>query len=220
VLPAVRAWMEATGRYRFLPGRTVVDVDTGEVIDHRGARHEGDVVIVCPGARYDVPIGLLPEEPPVGRCRLQMMETEPHPERLTTSIADADSLRYYPAYCETSLDLLPPQAEIAATHHMQLLLVQRPDGGLTIGDTHAYDEPFDVGLEEPPYDYLRRQAEAILGVRLSHIIRRWSGVYSQPLDGSVCYRHRPLSGVVVVTGAGGRGMTLSPALAVETWDSL
>ena len=35
-------------------------------------------------------------------------------------------------------------------HHLQLLLVQRPDGGLTIGDTHAYGEPFDFALCEDP----------------------------------------------------------------------
>jgi glycine/D-amino acid oxidase-like deaminating enzyme len=149
-----------------------------------------------------------------------MMETEPHPERLTTSLADGDSLRYYPAYQNASLDLLAPQPAIAATQRMQLLVVQRPDGGLTIGDTHAYDEPFDVGVGEAAYDHLRSQAQQLLGVRLSRTIRRWSGVYSQPLDGAICYRNSPLPGVVVVTGAGGRGMTLSPALAEQTWDSL
>jgi FAD dependent oxidoreductase TIGR03364 len=220
VLPAVRAFMESTGRYDFLPRRTVIDVDTGEVIDHTGDRHEGDAIIVCPGASYDLPVGLLPADAPVGRCRLQMMETEPHPERLTTSLADGDSLRYYPAYQNASLDLLPPQPTVAASQRMQLLVVQRPDGGLTIGDTHAYDEPFDVGVGEAAYDHLRSQAQLLLGVRLSRTIRRWSGVYSQPLDGAICYRSSPLPGVVVVTGAGGRGMTLSPALAEQTWDSL
>ena len=38
---------------------------------------------------------------------------------------------------------------------MQLLLVQRAAGGLTIGDTHTYDEPFDFAVEEHLYDDLR-----------------------------------------------------------------
>ena len=37
---------------------------------------------------------------------------------------------------------------------MQLLLVQRAGGGLTIGDTHDYDEPFDFAVDESPYDEL------------------------------------------------------------------
>ena len=59
-------------------------------------------------------------------------------------------MRYYPAFAEAPLATLGPQSPIAATHHLQLLLVQRPDGGLTVGDTHAYDEPFDFALSEGP----------------------------------------------------------------------
>ncbi len=46
---------------------------------------------------------------------------------------------------------------------MQLLLVQRAAGGLTIGDTHVYDEPFDFAVEEHLYDELRARAESVLG---------------------------------------------------------
>ena len=38
---------------------------------------------------------------------------------------------------------------------MQLLISQRAAGGLTIGDTHVYDEPFDFAVEEHLYDDLR-----------------------------------------------------------------
>ena len=46
----------------------------------------------------------------------------------------------------------------------QLLLVQRADGGLTIGDTHEYDEPFAFDVDKDAYDHLRARAEALLGV--------------------------------------------------------
>ncbi len=38
------------------------------------------------------------EVPPVRRVRLQMLQTEPLPRAVTTSVADGDSLRYYPAF--------------------------------------------------------------------------------------------------------------------------
>ena len=79
-----------------------------------------------------------------------MLQTAPFATTLTTSLADADSLRYYPAYEAARLDRLGPQSRVAAEHHLQLLLVQRPDGGLTIGDTHAYGEPFDFALVRGP----------------------------------------------------------------------
>ena len=92
-----------------------------------------------------------------------MMQTAPLAERITTALADGDSLRYYPAYDLPGRGQLPPQAAAAARARAQLLLVQRADGGLTIGDTHEYAEPFAFDLDEDAYDHLRARAEALLG---------------------------------------------------------
>jgi glycine/D-amino acid oxidase-like deaminating enzyme len=100
---------------------------------------------------------------------------------------------------------------------MQLLMVQRSTGGLTIGDTHRYDEPFDFAVDEGAYDHLRARAEALLGWDLPPVVRRWAGVYTAATDGSIVFRHRVDPGVWVVTGPAGRGMTLAPAVAEETW---
>ncbi len=218
VLGAVRAHLERCGGYRFLPGRSVVDVAPGWVRDHTGERHDGHLVVLCPGDAYQGP-GAQALGAPAGlrRCRLQMLQTEPLDEQVTTAVADGDSLRYYPAFrshlCATPL---PAQPEVAARHHAQLLLVQRADGALTIGDTHAYDEPFDFALDELPSAHLLARAEAILGRTLPPVRRRWAGVYAQRLDEAICHREELAPGVVLVTGAGGRGMTLAPALAEQT----
>ena len=104
---------------------------------------------------------------------------------------------------------------------MQLLLVQRANGELTIGDTHAYDEPFDFAVEEEAYAYLLARAERILGLPLPPVRRRWAGVYSQATDDRAVHRTRARDGaLVVVTGLGGRGMTLAPAVAEETFAEL
>lgn len=113
---------------------------------------------------------------------------------------------------------LAPQAPVAAATAAQLLLVQRLDGSLTIGDTHSYDEPFEFDLDEAPYDHLRARAEQLLGVPLPPVRRRWAGVYSQVTGaGELYHRSQVAPGVVLVTGAGGRGMTCSPAIAEETF---
>ena len=104
--------------------------------------------MLATGAAFDHLPGAERVAARVRRVRIQMLETEPHGERLTTALADADSLRYYPAYEVVPQDLSGPQNPVAAAHHLQLLVVQRADGGLTIGDTHAYDEPFDFALSE------------------------------------------------------------------------
>ena len=97
-------------------------------------------------------------------------------------------------------------------------MVQRADGGLTIGDTHSYDEPFAFDVDSDAYDHLQDRAEALLGEAIPRVQRRWAGVYSEVGAGSALYhRSEPEPGVVLVTGPGGRGMTCSPAIAEETF---
>ncbi|MFJ1952488.1 TIGR03364 family FAD-dependent oxidoreductase [Streptomyces microflavus] len=223
---ALKAELLASGRYTYLGGREVREVvGAASVRDDHGDVHTGDAVILATGAWLG---GLVRElagpELPVRRVRLQMMQTDPLGEPLTTSVADADSFRYYPAYRSEALDALnahQPQDPVAAEHRMQLLMVQRNDGGLTIGDTHEYEHPFAFDTVEEPYEHLARVVEAFLGRPLPRIRHRWAGVYAQCTDTSrVVHRQQVRDGVWLITGPGGRGMTCSPAIAETTADRL
>jgi FAD dependent oxidoreductase TIGR03364 len=221
-LPALRGYMAATGRYTFLPHIEARSVDGQTVIDDGGHRYDGDLVLVCAGASHGGLVRELAGDLPVRRVRLQMMQTEPLGERLTTAIADGDSFRYYPGYAGPALDELQrneSQKSVAKVHRMQLLCVQRLHGGLTIGDTHEYEEPFAFDVSEPPYAYLADLVEQFLGRALPPIRQRWAGVYSQCVDPhQLACRTSPDDGIWVITGPGGRGMTLGPALAEQTAD--
>lgn len=223
---ALREELLKSPDYTFLPGREVREViGTGAVRDDHGDVHRGDVVVLCTGAWLG---GLVRElagpDLPVRRVRLQMMQTDPLGEPLTTSVADADSFRYYPAYASDALDALnagQAQAQTAAAHRMQLLMVQRADGGLTIGDTHEYEHPFAFDTVEDPYDHLTEVVESLLGRPLPKVRRRWAGVYAQCTDpGRVVHRQQVRDSVWLVTGPGGRGMTCSPAIAETTANEL
>jgi FAD dependent oxidoreductase TIGR03364 len=228
VLGALRVTLEATGRYTWIPRRQVIDVETASTgtpvaIDQLGGRHEGSVVVLCIGDRLSGlggRIGATLAAAPLRLCRLHMMQTAPAGERLTTALADADSMRYYPAFDLPGRAALPEPAATTSEWGMQLLMVQRAVGGLTIGDTHSYDEPFDFAVEEHLYDDLRARAEAVLGWTLPPVVRRWAGIYAGVTDQRIIYRTTIDTGVVVVTGPAGRGMTLSPAIAEETWEEL
>jgi FAD dependent oxidoreductase TIGR03364 len=223
VLPALRGYLAGDG-YEWLPGREVVEIAPNAVRDHTGSWHHCDLVILCTGAAFTGVIGrylgYLARDG-VRRVRLQMMQTAPMTERLTTAVADGDSLRYYPAYDLPGRHQLPPQPPVAARARAQLLLVQRADGGLTIGDTHEYDEPFGFDVDEDAYDHLRSRAEALLGTPVPRVQRRWAGVYSEvapEVAGHALYHRSEVEpGVILVTGPGGRGMTCAPAIAEETF---
>jgi FAD dependent oxidoreductase TIGR03364 len=221
VLGALREHLAHAGRvdrgqYRFHPGRHVVAAEPRAVLDAAGTRWTGDLVVLATGAAFDVVPALGGTTEGLQRVRLQMLETAPFPERLTTALADADTLRYYPAYEVAPRDELGAADACAAAHHLQLLVVQRPGGGLTIGDTHCYDEPFDFALPEEPATELLARARRILGRDLPPVERRWAGVYAQCRDGAVCHREEVRPGVFWVTGPGGRGMTCAPAIAADT----
>ena len=209
----------APDRYQFHPGRRVVALEPHTAVDARGTRWKGELVVVATGAAYDHLSGTGAQAAQLRRVRLQMLETAPLTARLTTSLADADTLRYYPAYGAAPLARLGDQTPVAAQHHLQLLLVQRPDGALTIGDTHAYGEPFDFALAEDPSHELLARAGRILGTPVPPVRRRWEGVYAQCRDGRVCLREELHPGVVMVTGPGGRGMTCAPAIAADTLEA-
>lgn len=215
VLPSLRGAL-ASADFTFVGGVTVTEIGSCFVVDGSGTRHDGDAVIVCTGAASDGPLAELVADAPLRRCRLQMMQTAPLGERLTTSVADGDSLRYYPAFDTPARERIAPRSGIAERLRIQLLVSQRRSGELTIGDTHDYDEPFSFDLEEEAYDDLRARAEAALGRSLPAVLRRWAGVYSQVTDGGICWRAESFERVWFVTGPGGRGMTLAPAIAEET----
>ena len=219
-LPALRRYLAGDG-YEWLPGREVTEIAPNAVRDHTGTWHQCDLVVLCPGAAFTGVAGRYLSSlarDGVRRVRLQMMQTAPMTERLTTAVADGDSLRYYPAYDVPGRGQLPPQAPVAERSRAQLLLVQRADGSLTIGDTHEYDEPFAFDVDSDAYDHLQARAEALLGVPIPRVQRRWAGVYSEVSAGQALYhRSEPEPGVVLVTGPGGRGMTCAPAIAEETF---
>lgn len=222
---ALKAELLRSGRYTFLGGREVREVIGQHAVrDDHGDVHTGDAVVLCTGAWLGGLVRELVPDLPVRRVRLQMMQTEPLGEPLTTSVADADSFRYYPAYAGGALDALnagQAQDPTAAAHKMQLLMVQRADGGLTIGDTHEYEHPFAFDVTEEPYEHLTRVVESFLGRPLPKVRHRWAGVYAQCTDTSrVVHRQQVRDGVWLVTGPGGRGMTCSPAIAERTANEL
>src|SRR5262249_48503211 len=83
-LPALREWLSSTGDYTFVGGRSVVMFEPeGAAVDDSGTRHVGDLVIACTGASFDLlGNGAATVPPPLRRCQLQMLQTEPLGERL------------------------------------------------------------------------------------------------------------------------------------------
>jgi glycine/D-amino acid oxidase-like deaminating enzyme len=215
-LGALRHHLLASGRYSFLGGRQVWEVDRGRVTDTQGRVHAGDAVVICAGARSSVLASMLSAGAPLRRVRKQVVQTTPTAVVLPTALADADSLRRVDGFAVPARALLPPPPPVVEEFGVQLLCVQRGSGALTIGDTHEREEPFSFDLSERPSQYLQARLGELLGGEAPAVVRRWEGVYQRCTDDRIWYREEVDDNVVVVTGAGGHGLTLSPAIADDT----
>jgi hypothetical protein len=79
------------------------------VVDHLGKRFEGDLGILAVGALRS---GLVGSHLKAPRCAgvLKMLSIARIDGELPTAIADADSMRHYPAYRSARLEGLPPRS--------------------------------------------------------------------------------------------------------------
>ena len=223
LLDGLRNYLVQNPKYTWLPNFEVIDFYHDETGNHltniTGDKVSAELMVICPGSVHQGFLSEFLAAAPLRRVHLQMAATAPIGPTLNHSIADVDSMRYYPAFKNLALDSLPPQGPIAAQYKMQLLLVPRLDHSFTIGDTHEYEEPFSHEILEAPYDHLRSVISTIFGAPAPAIVRRWSGNYSQVTGDDIYYRREIAPGAVVVTGGGGRGNTISPAIAEETINS-
>ena len=220
---AARLPAPATGHgYQWRPGREVTEIAPNAVRDHTGAWHRCDLVVLCTGAAFT---GVAGRYQPflardgVRRVRLQMMQTAPLAERLTTAVADGDSLRYYPAYDVPGRSQLPPQPPAAERARAQLLLVQRADGG---ADHRRHPRIRRAVRVRPGLRRLRSPPQPGRGTARrpdpAHPAPLGRGLQrGQPRHRALYHRSEPEPGVVLVTGPGGRGMTCAPAIAEETF---
>jgi FAD dependent oxidoreductase TIGR03364 len=219
-LGALRTYMENSGRYKYLRGRELVGVADHAAIDHRGVHYGGDHIVLCLGATLSGFGAELFENDPLRKVRLNMAETERFAQTLTTSVANGDSFRYYPGFAEIAREVMDEQPSPEADFAIQLLCQQRLHGGLTIGDTHEPESPGLFETLDRPMDIIEEAARRVIGPAMPRIERRWSGVYHQlvdPTPNEIYFRKQVARGVSAVTGAGGRGMTLAPAIAEESF---
>jgi FAD dependent oxidoreductase TIGR03364 len=217
---AFRTALSRSPAYQHRSGLVISDVADHAVVTTSGERFRGDRVIVCLGADPGPAIAERLGEGVVQRVLLHMAQTEPLDRHLPTSVADANSLRYYPCFAGDAMELLDPPTDAVRDYAAQLLCVQRLDGTLTIGDTHSTAEPFDFAVEEAAIDTIVELATAAIGPPFPRLRRRWFGVYHQltPANAEQLYLRAELAeGVTFVGAAGGRGMTCAPAIAEATF---
>jgi len=193
-----------------------------------GERLVAGRVLVCSGADLRTLLPAVYARYPVSLVKLRMLRLADPGWRLGAHVAAGPTLTHYPAFagcaalgaCRRRLERERPELGRFGVH---VMATQRADGTLVVGDSHEYDdaiEPYDhAEIERIILDYLARMLR-LDGLRPGGpgVVDRWHGVYAKRTDGLPLVRERPMPGVEVVGCVGGLGMTLSHALAEQTFD--
>lgn len=174
-------------------------------------------VVVAAGHDIDRLYPDLADARGVTRCRLQMLEVaSPGGIHIEPAVLTGLSMLRYGAF--TSTTAAEAVRRRFATDHpelleveMNLMLTQRPDGSLILGDTHHYattHQPFD---EEHDAHLLLREGARLLGTDLT-VLRRWRGVYASSSQTDFLVES-PDPSVRLVAVTSGIGMTTALGLA-------
>lgn len=146
-------------------------------------------------------------------CKLQMTRSRPvHHLQGLASIASPLCLRTYPAFQlpGRETEALEERLRLAGVH---VWMAFDRQGRIVVGDSHEYgDAPPDDTLHDDIEELFLEYAGKMLTMGRPPVESRWSGVYMQSLDSGVT-NLRISDRVRIMTGLGGKGMTVSPALA-------
>ena len=174
---------------------------------------ETDEIYVCSGADFETLYPQVFSSLPLTKCKLQMMRMGKQPQRIGPALCGALSLVHYSSFkSASSLAQLKKRFEEQFSEYLRwgihVMVSQNEAGELTVGDSHEYGlthDPFDKQfINQLIIDYLKTFAR----FENETIIETWNGIYPKLVDGSNYFALEPESGVTIINGFGGAGMTL------------
>lgn len=222
-VPALASWLTARG-VTFAWHTHAGAISAGAVHTARGDL-AATAIVHATGHDVDRLFPAIAEEHGVRRCRLHMLEVAPPGDvRIDPAVLTGHSMLRYGGLAATSA-AAEVRAEIAARAPetlevvMNLMLTQRPDGSIVLGDTHHYERthlPFD---EEWVSELVLREGARLFATDGLTVRRRWRGIYADSPTTDFLIAE-PAPGIRVVSVTSGIGMTTALGLAPAVLDGL
>lgn len=181
-----------------------------------------DEIFVCSGQDFET---LYPEQfsaAPLTKCKLQMMRLGAQPDdwRIGPALCGGLSFIHYHGFkAAASLPGLKARYESEYAEYLKwgihVMASQNGLGEITVGDSHEYAltfDPFDREfINTMILDYLGTFAQ----FKSPKVFQSWHGIYPKMTNGATEIVIRLESGVTIINGLGGNGMTLSFGLCDE-----
>lgn len=224
-IPALTSWLAEEGvRFHWRTHVGVIDGGAQPTVQTSRGDLQAPHVVHAAGHDIDRLFPQIAAEYQVRRCRLDMLEVAPPGGvRIAPAVLTGTGLLRYGGFAEqpsaaavrTEIETATPEVLDVV---MNLMLTQRPDGSIILGDTHHYGHthlPFD---DEADSALVLREGARLMGADLT-VRRRWRGVYADsPITDFVIAE--PCAGTRVVAVTSGIGMTTALGLAPTVLDGL
>lgn len=201
---------------------TAISAIKGTEVRSGSRTWQADEIFVCGGAEFETLYPELFAEAPLTKCKLQMMRLAAQPDglRIGPSLCGSLSMIHYPGFgAAPSLPALKARYEEQYTEYLKwgihVMVSQNHLGELTVGDSHEY------GLVHDPFDkeFINRMILDYLATftrfKNNQVVQTWNGIYPKLTNGQTELVLEPESGVTIINGFGGNGMTLSFGLCEQ-----
>ncbi|ACT94309.1 TIGR03364 family FAD-dependent oxidoreductase [Dyadobacter fermentans] len=220
-IAAIPGYLQATFGVTFIWDTAISQVAYPTVIS--GSKSwSADEIFVCSGQDFET---LYPQQfsaAPLTKCKLQMMRLEAQPDdwRIGPALCGGLSFIHYHGFkAAASLPGLKARYEREYAEYLKwgihVMASQNGLGEITVGDSHEYAltfDPFDREfINTMILDYLGTFAQ----FKSPKVFQSWHGIYPKMTNGATELVMTPESGVTIINGLGGNGMTLSFGLCDE-----
>jgi len=183
---------------------------------------QADEIFICSGADFETLYPALFSQQEITKCKLQMLRIVNQPDnwRIGPALCGSLSMIHYPGFhASPSLAKLRNRYEEEYSEYLKwgihVMAAQNHTGEITIGDSHEY------GLVHDPFDkdfinqMIIKYLKTFTNFKDNTIIQTWNGTYPKMKNGETELIQQPESGVTIINGLGGNGMTLSFGLCEQ-----
>ncbi len=228
LIHSVHKFLGEYSNFSFLPNTIIQNVhselDFVILTDNKGAEIKAGKVIVCSGSDFETLFPEVFEKSDLELVKLQMLRLKPQKSvKIPGNILTGLSIRRYESFREC-----PSYAQIKSKEDsnsfwkkwgVHILFKQEQDGTIILGDSHEYADvknrnDLDFYLKEDVNQYFISEAKKIMNLETWEVDSAWAGFYSQCKTQDI-FQYSPYHNVHIVTGIGGKGMTVSAGFSYQ-----
>jgi len=192
------------------------------VVRSGSKRWQADEIFICSGVEFETLYPELFASFEITKCKLQMMRlaAQPDGQRIGPALCGSLSMIHYPGFqAAPALAALRKRYEEEYAEYLKwgihVMAAQNHTGEITVGDSHEY------GLVHDPFDkdfinyMILKYLKTFANFKDTQVIQTWNGTYAKMTSGQTELVVDAESGVTIINGLGGNGMTLSFGLCEQ-----